>query len=72
MTLKDFIELFFNGNDDKVYIDIFDGDDFNEIYHEIRIIDPKLTPLYNRKIIALNEGIHNLGITLRKETEHEN
>lgn len=67
MTLKNFIDLFLDGDDDKVYIDVFNGNDFDELYHEIRIISSDLVPLYNREVIALNEGIHNLAVTLRKE-----
>ena len=66
MILKDFIDLFLDGNDDKVYIDVFNGDDFDELHHEIRIISPELEPLYDREIIALSEGVHNLSVTLKR------
>ena len=66
MKLKDFIELFLNGDDDKVYIDVFNGDEFDEICHQTRIISSKLTPLYNREIIALSEGVHNLAVILER------
>lgn len=71
MILKNFIDLFLDGNDDKVYIDVFNGNDFDEIFHEIRIIDSELVPLYHREIIALNEGVHNLAVTLSKEDPDE-
>lgn len=67
MTLKNFIELFLDGDDDKVYIDVFSGDSCNEIFHDIRIIHPDLEPLYNREVIALQEGIYNLAVILGKE-----
>ena len=56
MTLKNFIELFLDGDDDKVYIDVFSGDSCNEIFHDIRIIHPDLEPLYNREVIALRRA----------------
>ena len=71
MSLKNFIELFLAGDDDKVYIDIFSGDDFNEIYHDIRIIHPNLVPLYDNEIIALQEGVYNLAVILKKEDPDE-
>ena len=71
MTLKNFIELFFAGDDDKIYIDVFNGNDMDEIFHEIRIIDSKLVPLYHREVIALNDGVHNLAVTLSKEDPDE-
>lgn len=67
MTLRYFIDLFLNGDDDKVYIDVFSGDDCNEIFHDIRIIHPDLEPLYNCEIIALQEGVYNLAVILKKE-----
>lgn len=71
MTLKAFIDLFLDGDDDKVYIDVFDGNDFNELYHDIRIIHPDLVPLYNREIIALQQGVYNLAVTLKKEKSND-
>ena len=69
MTLKNFIDLFLNGDDDKVYIDVFSGDDCNEIYHDIRIIHPDLVPLYNREIVSLQEGIYNLAVILKEDPD---
>ena len=71
MTLKDFIDLFLAGDDDKVYIDVFNGNEFDDILHQIRIISPELVPLYQREIIALSDGYHNLAVTLSKEKPDE-
>lgn len=67
MTLREFIDLFLDGNDDKVYIDVFIGNDFNELYHDIRIIHHNLIPLYNCEIIALQQGVYNLAVFLKQE-----
>lgn len=56
MKLRDFIELFFNGNDDKVYIDLYSGSDAVLIFSDIRIINGRLEPYYDREIIGLFES----------------
>lgn len=55
MKLRDFIELFFDGNDDKVYIDLYAGSDDILIFSDIRIINDRLKEYYDRKIIGLFE-----------------
>lgn len=72
MNLRGLIELFLDGNDDKIYIDVFNGDDCDEIFHDIRIISSDLVPYYDREVIALMDGSHSLladttlGVILRK------
>lgn len=70
MNLRGLIDLFLDGNDDKIYIDIFNGDEFHEIFHDVRIISSDLTPYYDREVIALLDGTHctTLGVILGKES----
>lgn len=56
MTLIQLIQLFFEGNDDKVYIDLYEGSDDNLIFSDIRIINGKLKEYAERKIIGLFES----------------
>ena len=56
MTLIQLIELFYDGYDDKVYIDLYEGSDAAPIFSDIRIIDGQLRNYYNRKIIGLFES----------------
>lgn len=55
MTLIQLIELFYDGYDDKVYIDLYEGSDANPIFSNIRIINGRLIPYYSREIIGLFE-----------------
>ena len=52
--LRDLVELFFAGDDDKVYIDL-QYDDFNVLYEDVRIIDPKISEYMDNKVYALAE-----------------
>ena len=64
MTLKSYIDLFLDGNDDKVYIDLYDGSDDILIFSDIRIIDGRLRPYYEHEIIGLFES-NRLSIILK-------
>ena len=66
IRLGELLSLFLQGNDDKVYIYLYNGDDSDIIYKDIRIIDPKLNKYLNRKIIGLELG-NTLGIYLKWE-----
>lgn len=56
MKLRDFIELFLDGNDDKVYVDLYAGSDDILIFSDIRIINERLKEYYDREIIGLFES----------------
>lgn len=56
MKLRDFIQLFFDGDDDKVYIDLYAGASFNLIFSDIRIINGRLEEYYDREVIGLFEN----------------
>ena len=65
IRLGELLSLFLQGDDDKVYIYLYNGNDFNIIFEDIRIIDPKLNEYLNRKIIGLELG-ETLGIYLER------
>lgn len=66
IRLGEFLSLFLQGFDDKVYINLYEGDDSEIIYEDIRIIDPKLNTYLNRKIIAtVEEG--NIGVIIERK-----
>lgn len=71
MKLIDFINLFLDGNDDKIYIDLYNGNDFDEIFNDVRIIHSKLKPFYNREIIALSVG-YRINVILNIEESGNN
>lgn len=66
IRLGELLSLFLQGNDDKVYIYLYNGDDSDIIFDEIRIIDPLLNKYLNKKIIGLEMG-KTLGIYLERE-----
>lgn len=66
IILGELLSLFLQGNDDKVYIYLYNGDDSDIIFEDIRILDPKLNKYLNRKIIGLELG-ETLGIYLKRE-----
>lgn len=63
IRLGELLALFLQGNDDKVYIYVYNGSDTNIIFDDIRIIDPKLNNYLNRRVIGLELG-NTLGIYL--------
>lgn len=63
IRLGELLALFLQGDDDKVYIYLYNGDDSNIIFEDIRIIDPELNKYLNRQIIGLEMG-KTLGIYL--------
>lgn len=72
MNLRRLIELFLDGDDDIIYIDVYEGNEFNQLYHDVRIISSCLSPYYNREVIALSEGYDTLlSVIIGKECEHE-
>ena len=66
IRLGELLSLFLQGDDDKVYIYLYNGDDSVIIFENIRIIDPKLNPYLNRKVTGLEMG-ETLGIYLKRE-----
>lgn len=64
IRLGELLALFLQGDDDKIYIYLYNGSDDNIIFEDIRIIDPKLNEYLNRQIIGLEMG-KTLGIYLK-------
>lgn len=56
---------FLQGDDDKVYIYLYNGRDDDIIFSDIRIIDGKLSEYLNRKVIGLEMG-KTLGIYIER------
>jgi hypothetical protein len=67
MTLIQLIELFYDGCDDKVYIDLYEGSDAAPIFSNIRIINGQLRDYCDRKIIGLFESSRLSIIVERKK-----
>lgn len=65
IRLGDLLALFLQGDDDKVYIYLYNGSDDDIIFSDIRIIDGKLTEYLNRKVIGLEMG-KTLGIYIER------
>ena len=65
IRLGELLALFLQGDDDKVYIYLYDGNDSNIILEDTRIINPELKSYYNRKVIGL-EMTNTLGVYLEK------
>lgn len=63
IRLGELLSLFLQGDDDKVYIYLYNGNDSNIIFEDIRIIDSKLNEYLNRQVIGLEMG-ETLGIYL--------
>ena len=70
IRLGEFLSLFLQGDDDKVYIYLYNDRDTDIIFEDIRIIDPKLNPYLNRQVIGLEMG-KTLGIYLNYEEVHD-
>ena len=70
IRLGELLSLFLQGDDDKVYIYLYNGTDSNIIFEDIRIIDPKLNHYLNRQVIGLEMG-KTLGIYLNYEEVHD-
>ena len=70
IRLGELLALFLQGNDDKVYIYLYNGSDTDIIFEDIRIIDPKLNKYLNRQIIGLEMG-ETLGIYLNYKEVHD-
>lgn len=65
IRLGELLALFLQGDDDKVYIYLYNGRDDDIIFDDIRIIDGKLTEYLNRKVIGLEMG-KTLGIYIER------
>ncbi len=65
IRLGELLALFLQGDDDKVYIYLYNGRDDDIIFEDIRIIDSRLCEYYNRKVIGLEMG-ETLGIYIEK------
>lgn len=65
IRLGELLSLFLQGNDDKVYIYLYNGNDSDIIFEDIGIIDPKLNTYLNRKVIGLKMG-ETLGVYLKR------
>lgn len=70
LRLGELLALFLQGDDDKVYIYLYNGSDDDIIFSDIRIIDGKLAKYYNRKIIGLEMG-STLGIYIERGDNFE-
>ena len=65
IRLGELLALFLQGDDDKVYIYLYNGSDEDIIFSDIRIIDGKLSEYLNRKVIGLEMG-ETLGIYIER------
>lgn len=65
LRLGELLALFLQGDDDKVYIYLYNGSDDDIIFSDVRIIDGKLAKYYNRKVIGLEIG-NTLGIYIER------
>ena len=65
ISLGELLSLFLQGDDDKVYIYLYNGDDSDIIFEDIRIIDSSLNEYLNRKVIGLELG-ETLGIYIKR------
>ena len=65
INLGELLSLFLQGDDDKVYIYLYNGDDSDIIFEDIRIIDSSLNEYLNRKVIGLELG-ETLGIYIKR------
>ena len=63
MTLGDIQELFWNGYDDKARISVATSLD-DDFIDRIRIIDPKLKPYLNRKVVGLVDSYKGLRVII--------
>lgn len=70
IRLGELLALFLQGDDDKVYIYLYNGSDDDIIFSDIRIIDGRLAKYYNRKIIGLEMG-NTLGIYIERGDNFE-
>lgn len=66
IRLGELLSLFLQGDDDKVYIYLYNGDDTDIIFEDIRIINSDLNSYLNRKVIGLELG-ETLGIYLERD-----
>lgn len=66
IKLGELLSLFLQGDDDKVYIYLYNGDDSDIIFEDIRIIDFKLNDYLNRNVIGLELG-KTLGVYLERK-----
>lgn len=65
IRLGELLALFLQGDDDKVYIYLYNGRDDDIIFSDIRIIDVRLDKYLNRKIIGLEMG-KTLGVYIER------
>lgn len=65
IRLGELLALFLQGDDDKVYIYLYNGSDDDIIFSDIRIINSKLSEYLNRKVIGLEMG-ETLGIYIER------
>lgn len=65
IRLGELLALFLQGDDDKVYIYLYNGSDDDIIFSDIRIINSKLSEYLNRKVIGLEMG-KTLGIYIER------
>lgn len=65
IRLGELLALFLQGDDDKVYIYLYNGRDDDIIFSDIRIIDDRLSEYLNRKVIGLEMG-ETLGIYIER------
>lgn len=65
IRLGELLALFLQGDDDKVYIYLYNGSDDDIIFSDIRIINGELSEYLNRKVIGLGMG-ETLGIYIER------
>ena len=65
IRLGELLALFLQGDDDKVYIYLYNGRDDDIIFSDILIIDGRLKEYLHRKVIALEMG-ETLGIYIER------
>ena len=70
LRLGELLALFLQGDDDKVYIYLYNGCDDDIIFSDIRIIDVRLAKYYNRKVTGLEMGV-TLGIYIERGDNYE-
>ena len=55
LTLAELFALFFQGADNKIYIDLYDGEHNDPICVQERIISEVYDPYYEREILYLSD-----------------
>lgn len=63
LTLGEYIELYRRGDDDKIYLDLYlNGNEYEPLFEDIRIIDSKLDPYLDYRIEYLHDVQRGIGV----------